>query len=243
MKNRVKAISLDMGYTLGHPIKSALDIYVEGFRHVGVNLPEEEIRQATWDAWTNRAESWATGTWKPSPEEDRRRVHESRALVVRALGLPEDILPELNRYIDKRFADPTIYALFPDSLEAVRRLKDAGFTVGITSNWSWHLPEVCEHLGLAPHLDFVVVSARVGAVKPHPRIFEETIERAGVPPETIVHIGDDIQADVIGALKAGLRAALLDRAGKAPADSLPEGVPVFGNLLEFAGWATDGQTG
>jgi putative hydrolase of the HAD superfamily len=163
--------------------------------------------------------------------------------VVRTLGLPEEILPELNRYIDERFADPTIYTLFPDSLEAVRRLKDAGFTVGITSNWSWHLPEVCERLGLAPYLDFLVVSARVGAVKPHPRIFEETVESAGVPPEAIVHVGDDIEADVIGALQAGLRAALLDRAGKIPTDSLPEGVPVFENLLDFVGWATDGPLG
>ncbi len=239
-KDRIEAISLDMGYTLGHPVRSALDIYVEGFRAVGVDLPEEEIRQVTMDAWNRRAETWATGTWKPTPEEDRARVHESRRRVVLALGLPEDILPELNRYVDEQFADPEIYTLFPDALESVRRLKKAGFVVGITSNWSWHLPEVCKRLGLSPYLDFIVVSARVGAVKPHPRIFRETIERAGVPPSTIVHVGDDVRNDVLGALEAGMKAALLDRAGDIPKDELPDGVPVFENLLDFAEWVTGG---
>jgi HAD superfamily hydrolase (TIGR01509 family) len=242
MKQRIKAVSLDMGYTLGHPVKSSLDIYVEGFRHVGVDLPEERIREATWNAWMTRSQEWAEGTWKPTPEEDRRRVAESRRMVVRTLGLPEDILPELNSYIDRQFADPNIYTLFPDSLEAVRRLREAGFILGITSNWSWHLPEVCERLGLTPYLDFVVVSARVGAVKPHRRIFEETVDRAGVLPEEIIHVGDDIQADIIGALESGLHAALLDRTGDIPKDDLPDGVPVFGDLLEFARWISNARS-
>ncbi len=236
MRDRIEAVSLDMGYTLGHPVRSALDIYVEGFRAVGVDLPEEEIRRATLEAWNSRAQTWATGTWKPTPEEDRRKVHESRRRVVLALGLPEEILPDLNRYIDEQFADPGVYTLFPDALECVRRLKEAGFIVGITSNWSWHLPEVCDHLGLTPYLDFIVVSARVGAVKPHQRIFQETIDQAGVPPAKIVHVGDDIRNDVIGALKAGMQAALLDRLGDIPKDELPEGIPVFRTLMDFTEW-------
>ena len=239
MEGEIEAISLDMGYTLGHPVKSALDIYVEGFRVVGVDLPEERIREATWEAWMRRSEEWAGETWDASPEEDRRRVHESRLWIVKALDLPEDILPALNEYIDEQFADPDIYALYPDSLEGVDALKKEGFVVGITSNWSWNLPEVCERLGLAPHLDFVVVSARVGAVKPHPRIFRETVARAGTTPSGIIHVGDDVRADVIGALNVGMQAALMDRTGEIPKDTLPDGVPVFGNLLGFARWVSE----
>ncbi len=236
MPKAFKAVSFDMGYTLVHSVKSALDIYAEGFKALGLDVPEDRIREAAWRVWTKRSEAWAREIWEASQEADRQRNAENRRLMVREMGLPEDILPELNEYIDKEFSDPSIYALFPDSLESVRRLKESGFVVGITSNWSWNLPEVCDYLGLAPYLDFVVASARVGAVKPHPYIFQQTVERAGVPAPAIVHIGDDVQADVIGALKAGLNAALIDRIGDIPKDGLPDGVPVFRSLLDFAAW-------
>ena len=46
----------------------------------------------------------------------------------------------------------------------------------------------------------------LGALKPHPRGFEEVARRLAVDPSEVVHIGDREDLDVEGALSAGMRA-------------------------------------
>jgi FMN hydrolase / 5-amino-6-(5-phospho-D-ribitylamino)uracil phosphatase len=62
-----------------------------------------------------------------------------------------------------------------------------------------------------PHLTAVVVSQRVGTIKPHPAIFAAALEALGGPAaDRVLHVGDDWAADVVGAKRAGWRAAYLD---------------------------------
>jgi FMN phosphatase YigB (HAD superfamily) len=54
--------------------------------------------------------------------------------------------------------------------------------------------------------DAIVISADLGVIKPHPRLFEAA--RAGLndlPAEHILHIGDDWDADILGAGAAGMQ--------------------------------------
>lgn len=50
----------------------------------------------------------------------------------------------------------------------------------------------------------------VGYKKPHPAIFEYALELAGKRPEQVLMIGDDLEADVLGALNCGLHAMHFD---------------------------------
>jgi putative hydrolase of the HAD superfamily len=55
-----------------------------------------------------------------------------------------------------------------------------------------------------------VVSQRVGTIKPHPAIFAAARAALGDPaPASILHVGDDWAADVVGAKRAGWRAGYL----------------------------------
>ena len=51
----------------------------------------------------------------------------------------------------------------------------------------------------------------VGCAKPDPRIFAEACRVAGAEPADVLHLGDDPLLDVIGARRAGLRAAWVRR--------------------------------
>jgi FMN phosphatase YigB (HAD superfamily) len=63
----------------------------------------------------------------------------------------------------------------------------------------------------------IVVSQRVGVIKPHPEIFAAAGRALDdPPPDAILHVGDDWAADVVGAARAGWRVAYVDRR---PADS------------------------
>ncbi|MES2463252.1 MAG: HAD family hydrolase [Armatimonadota bacterium] len=54
--------------------------------------------------------------------------------------------------------------------------------------------------------DAVIVSADLGVIKPHPRLFAEARKGLGdVPAENVLHIGDDWDADILGAGQAGMQ--------------------------------------
>jgi HAD superfamily hydrolase (TIGR01509 family) len=92
-------------------------------------------------------------------------------------------------------------------------------TLAILSNWplAVTIDRYVEAAGWEPHLAAVVVSQRVGSIKPHPAMFAAAAAALGEPPPaTILHVGDDWAADVVGAARAGWRTAYLDAR---PADS------------------------
>jgi putative hydrolase of the HAD superfamily len=53
--------------------------------------------------------------------------------------------------------------------------------------------------------------------KPDAEIFRSTLARAGVAPEQAVHIGDNPEADVVGAQAVGMRGAHYTAGFRAPA--------------------------
>ncbi|RMG86737.1 MAG: HAD family hydrolase, partial [Candidatus Dadabacteria bacterium] len=76
----------------------------------------------------------------------------------------------------------------------------------------------------------------VGAEKPDPEIFHGAARRLGLPPERILHVGDLVREDLLGAQRAGLRAVLVDREGTAPGHR-----PVVRDLREIWGWLNGGR--
>jgi FMN phosphatase YigB (HAD superfamily) len=86
------------------------------------------------------------------------------------------------------------------------------YRLAILSNWplAWAIDAIAERAGWTPHLGTIVVSQRVGWIKPDRRMFEATASALDVPMEELLHIGDDWAADIVGAKRAGARAAYLD---------------------------------
>jgi HAD superfamily hydrolase (TIGR01549 family) len=86
------------------------------------------------------------------------------------------------------------------------------FRLGIVSNWplAIAIERFVEAAGWSRHLRAVVVSQRVGAIKPLPAIFEAAARDLGLASgPSILHVGDDPGADVAGAHRVGWRAALV----------------------------------
>ncbi len=82
------------------------------------------------------------------------------------------------------------------------------FPLAVISNYPLSAPIVrtLERDGLTRYLQAVIVSADVGYVKPHPLIFQTALSALRSPsPANVVHVGDDWDADVIGAGLLGLQ--------------------------------------
>jgi putative hydrolase of the HAD superfamily len=112
------------------------------------------------------------------------------------------------------------FRAYPDAAPALRELRELGARLVVVSNWDVSLHERLDETGLAPLVDAVVASAEVGHAKPDGAIFAHALELAGAPAAAALHAGDSLDADVAGALAAGLRAVLVARDGPvvAPAD-------------------------
>jgi HAD superfamily hydrolase (TIGR01549 family) len=98
--------------------------------------------------------------------------------------------------------------LFPDVPEALARLS-ARFPIAALTNGNADLARI----GLRPHFAFQLGAREHGVAKPHASIFHAACERLDCAPHQVLHIGDDPEADVRGARRAGLRCAFIDRAG------------------------------
>jgi FMN phosphatase YigB (HAD superfamily) len=100
------------------------------------------------------------------------------------------------------------------------------FRLGLVSNWPLGeaIDRFLEAAGWSASFSAVVVSQRVGAIKPHAAIFEAAASSLGVASgPAILHVGDDPGADVAGALALGWRTALVR--SRPPDSPLPVAPP------------------
>jgi putative hydrolase of the HAD superfamily len=97
---------------------------------------------------------------------------------------------------------------YADSLEALDRLA-ARVPLAALSNGNADL----ERIGLMHVFKFQLGAREHGRAKPDASIFHAACERLGVAPGEVLHVGDDIEMDVVGAHRAGLRACWINRAG------------------------------
>ena len=95
----------------------------------------------------------------------------------------------------------------------MERLKLAGYSLAVISNWDRSLPWVLDMYGLTGYFDMALASLVEGVEKPDPRLFEIALEKLGARADETIHVGDNPIDDVQGARSAGIHAVLLDRTG------------------------------
>ncbi|MDA0166248.1 HAD-IA family hydrolase [Solirubrobacter ginsenosidimutans] len=137
---------------------------------------------------------------------DPAALHDLRRRCAAAMDLPF----ALDIAFDALMASLRFYA-YADSAPALRGLRERGIRTVVVSNWDWSLHERLLKTGLAELLDGAVASAEVGSAKPDGAIFAAALRIAGVAAGDAWHVGDTPEADVAGALAAGIRPILIVR--------------------------------
>lgn len=79
--------------------------------------------------------------------------------------------------------------------------------------------------------DLVITSEDAGCYKPRSEIFLLALEQLGLAPNEVIHIGDTISTDVVGAFKAGIDVVWLNRRNKEISQHL-DSTMVCSNLLD-----------
>lgn len=95
--------------------------------------------------------------------------------------------------------------LFDDALETLDYLFPSYKLHIITNGFKNVQYQKLENSGIRKYFSTVTTSEEVGVKKPHPDIFQEALKRAMARPQTSIMIGDNLEADIIGASNAGMQ--------------------------------------
>jgi putative hydrolase of the HAD superfamily len=175
--------------------------------------PTELLVDAWFDAETRHVAAWHRGEldWT---EQRRERVREMLSVVGRPLDGTDAVDASFDGYL-------TLYVqrwrAFPDVEPALVMLERCGVPVAVLSNGQDEQQrQKLAAIGLSERVGSVFCSDQIGYSKPDIRAFRHVCAQLGVSPETVVHVGDHYELDVVAARAAGLQAIHLDRTATGP---------------------------
>ncbi len=100
---------------------------------------------------------------------------------------------------------------YPDAKSTLKRLYAQGYRLGLLSNATDDLfiQRLVNRLELRPWLSPVFSSAGLSFRKPMREPFDLILSRWNLPSESVVMVGDTLNADILGAHDAGMRGVLI----------------------------------
>jgi HAD superfamily hydrolase (TIGR01549 family) len=226
----IKAVSFDFYNTLVRFWPPLEEIQQAACHELGLTVQEEDITRgyAVADVLFNR-ENEDRPLSKRSDKERLEFFGRYEQLILETSGIPVS-MDLAQRVWKMAMSIPKDFVPFHDSVPVLDQLRESGYQVGVITNLRRDLDELCQRVGLSPYLDFTVGSEEVGIEKPHPPIFMAALEKVGVSPEEVLHVGDQVRSDVMGAEGVGMKAILIDRSGYTPES---EGCLTISSLSEL----------
>ncbi|MFJ8748401.1 HAD family hydrolase [Streptomyces sp. NPDC102441] len=104
--------------------------------------------------------------------------------------------------------------LFPDAVRMLRSIEALGIRcVAVSNSFAGLRDDIVDRLGLAKYFSYVQFCGDGAHRKPDGEAFSEGLRVLGLPAARVVHIGDEFDADVMGARNAGLQGVHINRSG------------------------------
>ena len=105
-----------------------------------------------------------------------------------------------------------------DGVEQMLRKLHGRYRIGLISDTGmtpgWVIRRVLDNYGLLQHFHCTVFSDEVGFPKPHPEMFRRAIDGLNEQPDEIVHVGDLLRTDIVGAKSIGMKTVWFNRKNK-----------------------------
>lgn len=144
------------------------------------------------------------------------------------LGVKEDSKKYVGGLFEA-FGRVPLYADVKPALEALSTVK-----TGVVSNADHgHLMSALKTNGLA--FEVVVSSESARCYKPNADIFFDALKQFDCSVEDALYVGDSQEDDIVGARRAGMKVAWLNREGVVRRDETPEPDYEIGSLAELVG--------
>lgn len=222
----IRAITLDLDDTLwpfapiGVRIERVLDDWLrEHSPRTAELFPVETMRQVREQVFRDH----------PQLHHDMSQLRRmTLAHALRESGADMDLLDPAYEVF---YAARNQVECYPDSLAALERIA-MRMPVAAVTNGNADL----ERIGMAQHFSFQLGAREHGAAKPEASIFHAACARLGVAHADVLHVGDHIEMDVMGAARAGLRSCWINRDAQAWTHATLRPDLEFTTLTALADW-------
>lgn len=216
----LRAVFVDAAGTLLHPREPVGITYARAARARGLHA-DPVVVQARFRA--------ALGQRRGTEQVGDGRAY-WRPVVAEALDHDDEALFE---ELYAAYAQPRAWWVDTEALRVLGAMSRHGMRIGIISNWDTRLRALYHRFALDRLFPYLLCSAEMGVEKPDPAIFEAACRVAGVAPGEAAHVGDDQEADVAGASRAGMVGLLFDEERgwawvEGEINRLRRGGPMFG---------------
>lgn len=212
----IEVVFFDAGETLVHPHPSFPELFAQVCTERGRAVSAADVRTVQARLAPHLVDlAEDTGVDKPSLSPDDSRVFWSYLYrrFLRELGFEDESLVDA---LYAKFSDVSSYALFDDVVQSLEQLADAGYRIGLISNFEGWLDEMLVELEVGDVFETKIISGLVGVEKPDPEIYRLALERAGVGAGSAAHVGDSPGLDVEPASEVGMHPILIDRFDRYP---------------------------
>lgn len=116
------------------------------------------------------------------------------------------------RFVEERKKSPFLYE---DTLSVLDELKDK-YQLVLLTNGSPSLQKLKLSISpeIPPYFDHIIISGEFGRGKPDPSLFEYMMEKAGIKAEEGIMVGDNLNTDILGSSRVGMKNVWINREGK-----------------------------
>ena len=217
----IKAVFFDVGSTLIEPSPNVDGVFFEKARARGHDISLEALRPhlATINNFYEK-EYERDGDFWCSPEGSVSMYLDMYRYLAHLVDLSDDA-HAIAQDVHSAYLKASYWRIYEDVLYCLKTLKKQGFQLSVVSNWAPNLENLLCELKLRPFFDEIISSANVGYRKPDPMIFSLLLERLSLDPKEVIHVGDHIDADGLGAHRAGIKAVIIDRSNKYTQNEYP----------------------
>jgi putative hydrolase of the HAD superfamily len=226
--DEIDGIVFDAVGTLIEPDPPVADVYVAAAQRQRVELDRTLVKARFHQYFRNDEVDEMRGPMVTDEATEFRRWRRIVSNVIPEVPNPDQAFFELWNH----FSRPDAWCCFPDVAPALEFLRVRNLPIRIASNFDARLRSVVQGMPeLAYCAAHLVISSEVGFRKPHAAFYQAASASLRLPPERVLCVGDDLENDVVGARRAGLRGLLLDRHNVRP-EVLPS-VPDLAALVRL----------
>ncbi len=224
MKQPIKVIFFDLGNTLIYDEPGSwTDIYQRADDLLWISLRESGVKSSPHEVY---GEHETLLHFYYNLREGELNEPGISTVLRELLKKQKIFLPEkkLQSALRSMYAvTQTNWYLESDALPAIQNLQDHGYRLGIISNGAEDLNtyELIDKAKLRSYFEFILSSAAFGKRKPHPGIYRAALDYFHVPPEEVVMVGDNYEADMLGAHRLGINTIWITRRVPDPIERPP----------------------
>ncbi len=227
IRQPIEVVLFDLGGTLFHELGPWDGLYLRADEELWRVLHRAGVALGAHDVYGGDDTLFGVYTSRQSPDVAERTMG----------SFLDDLLHSKGVEIDEETLRAGLRAMYAvtrtnwraedDAIPTLQQLSRRGFRIGAVSNGSddENTQALVDKSGVRPYLEFLISSAAFGRRKPDSGIFRLALDHFRIAPERAIMVGDNYEADVLGAHGVGMQAIWITRRVSPPLPEMAQGEP------------------